>query len=325
MDRIKTIDNAKFITIILVVFGHMSFPDEVIRFIFSFHMPMFFFLSGVLFSKKRLSLSTTSFVCDALRRYMLPYVFFSAILFCHYFVYSLFQKYGNMTVDFGKLFGNFAIGWFSVYWFLTCLFCTSIMFYFLRKFLSKTLVVFIGFATLVISSYFWVDTIGYACFPASCIALFYFAIGNAISGFVKKYDSAKLPEIPFVGGVLILILVWIIAPFNSNFAMAEMYLGKFYLAYVPLSILGIVGVLIISKYIPTCSLTDWIGKNTLVIFALHLIFISWTRAILKFGVGINYPPKDLLVLIICNIICLITSIIGAYFAKRIFVKLNLPF
>ena len=124
---------------------------------------------------------------------------------------------------------------------------------------------------------------------------------------------------------MILIFVWIIAQFNSNFAMAEMYLGKFYLAYVPLSFLGIVGVLVVSKYNPVCTLTGWIGKNTLVIFALHMIFISWTRAILKLGLGINYPPKELWILLMCNILCLVISLFGAYLAKKIFAKLRLPF
>jgi fucose 4-O-acetylase-like acetyltransferase len=51
--RLEHIDVAKGIGIILVVLGHnwiiRTEKGELFRIIFSFHMPLFFFLSGVLF------------------------------------------------------------------------------------------------------------------------------------------------------------------------------------------------------------------------------------------------------------------------------------
>lgn len=57
--RSVLIDVLKGIGIILVVLGHITFGDQLVRkIIFSFHMPLFFFLSGVVTrnpdSKKKL-------------------------------------------------------------------------------------------------------------------------------------------------------------------------------------------------------------------------------------------------------------------------------
>lgn len=46
--RVEWVDVAKGIGIILVVLGHNQSPDYIIKFIYSFHMPLFFFLSGYL-------------------------------------------------------------------------------------------------------------------------------------------------------------------------------------------------------------------------------------------------------------------------------------
>ena len=52
--RLEWIDLAKGIGIILMVIGHMpSIPSAVHNWIFSFHMPLFFFLSGYMFKKKK--------------------------------------------------------------------------------------------------------------------------------------------------------------------------------------------------------------------------------------------------------------------------------
>lgn len=48
--RIDWIDVAKGVGIFLMVMGHTSMPDAVNRWIYSFHMPLFFLLSGLVFN-----------------------------------------------------------------------------------------------------------------------------------------------------------------------------------------------------------------------------------------------------------------------------------
>jgi len=49
-NRIIWIDWAKSLCMVLVVFGHCHFQDHLLsHIIYSFHIPLFFFLSGLLF------------------------------------------------------------------------------------------------------------------------------------------------------------------------------------------------------------------------------------------------------------------------------------
>lgn len=52
-ERSAAIDIAKGIGVILVVFGHMNtYPSIIQKIIYSFHIPMFFLLAGLVFSCK---------------------------------------------------------------------------------------------------------------------------------------------------------------------------------------------------------------------------------------------------------------------------------
>ena len=45
--RIEYIDTAKFLAMILIVFSHGAKEGNLIAFLFSFHLPVFFFLNGM--------------------------------------------------------------------------------------------------------------------------------------------------------------------------------------------------------------------------------------------------------------------------------------
>lgn len=48
MKRFDWVDIAKGIAILLMILGHSSLPNMIQNWIYSFHMPFFFFISGVL-------------------------------------------------------------------------------------------------------------------------------------------------------------------------------------------------------------------------------------------------------------------------------------
>lgn len=58
-NRIKTIDIAKGVEILLVVMGHsMQTGSYPMRVIWTFHMPLFFFLSGFCYNQYKYAFST---------------------------------------------------------------------------------------------------------------------------------------------------------------------------------------------------------------------------------------------------------------------------
>lgn len=82
-NRILWIDIAKTLGIFLVVLGHFNLDNkDVAGYIFMFHMPLFFFISGYLMSATRLDINTSgikTFLTGKVRRLVIPYYLFQAV------------------------------------------------------------------------------------------------------------------------------------------------------------------------------------------------------------------------------------------------------
>jgi fucose 4-O-acetylase-like acetyltransferase len=71
----KWIDIAKGIGIFLVIVGHSHCPPFLQTIIYSFHMPLFFFLSGYTFHYDKYKLNKCAFVMNKFYRLVVPYFF----------------------------------------------------------------------------------------------------------------------------------------------------------------------------------------------------------------------------------------------------------
>ena len=78
--RIEWVDVAKGIGIFLVVLGHTS--AQLRNLIYGFHMPLFFFLSGVVFNKEKYSIK--GFVKSRFNSLILPYIFFYVLTYVYW-------------------------------------------------------------------------------------------------------------------------------------------------------------------------------------------------------------------------------------------------
>lgn len=125
--RIEWIDILKGLAILLVVIGHMEYaegtanPGKVL--IGSFHMPLFFMLSGY---TAALSLSRNpnllNFIYRRFRSLMVPYICWMLALPCIYATPELLSQYSFHSTCMGIL-----SGW-GQWWFLPCLFLLQLVF-----------------------------------------------------------------------------------------------------------------------------------------------------------------------------------------------------
>lgn len=135
MERINWIDMAKGGGIILVVIGHCLNPNSVINsVIFSFHMPLFFIISGYLLKS---DVTISHFLYKKSVRLLLPY-FFTFIIY--FFAYTIIDNNSNAWQEYLiNLSKSYALGNGLVYswidtqpvgplWFIVCLFCAEIVF-----------------------------------------------------------------------------------------------------------------------------------------------------------------------------------------------------
>ena len=75
--RIDWIDHARAIGICLVVLGHTAgLPEFAMQLIYSFHMPLFFFISGYLLKDSYLDLPLKDFLKRLSYKLVVPYICF---------------------------------------------------------------------------------------------------------------------------------------------------------------------------------------------------------------------------------------------------------
>lgn len=116
MFRLKWLDIAKGIAIILMVIGHTSIPEIFSRFIFAFHMPLFFIASGWTTNWEKLDI--VDFIKRRLKTIMLPFAGYSAIVLSVQLV----------TIGGGNFLNWLENGWQGyALWFVPVLFVASVV------------------------------------------------------------------------------------------------------------------------------------------------------------------------------------------------------
>lgn len=165
--RLDYIDMAKGIGVLFVLLGHMQgdpfysyspYIEPFCVFIFSFHMPFFFILSGILMAIKNDDTKPLSEL--AKRRFkgiMIPYYWFSLF----YLIYVLYYVFITKTVPGSGFFLNL---WYvlsgygmNVLWFLPALYLGELLFIYIRQKIRDerkiAIVIVIGCAVAFIIAY----------------------------------------------------------------------------------------------------------------------------------------------------------------------------
>ena len=143
-NRIYWIDNLRALAILLMVFGHTNNTEaeieNVVNYIYSFHLPLFFFISGLTLYPERFK-TPKAFLIKKISTLLVPYFFFSVLGFGFLMITN--HSYFSLPIIGDSLFRiafadtdllNF--GYDGPLWFLPCLFLAELEFY-LISFLKK--------------------------------------------------------------------------------------------------------------------------------------------------------------------------------------------
>ena len=131
-DRLIWVDVLKAFGIVLMVMGHIGFGGTFGKWIHSFHMPLFFVISGFFFSSK---LRFSDFVRKKAFSLLVPYFAFGIVDFVFFLLISLAKR---EPISFKPLFHLFFLnqeemGLSGALWFLTALFLSECVFFFIKK------------------------------------------------------------------------------------------------------------------------------------------------------------------------------------------------
>ena len=182
--RAFSVDILKAFAIFLVVLGHISNVEAVRTFIYSFHMPLFMFLSGITFW---LSYNKCANPIKYIRKRILSLI----VPYCVWGLLSYFIKYGNFYIE--MLFYPFSQAHYDHLWFLPTLFCV----------VSFAIIMQLNVATGFNVSGVFVETVVFAIF------VILFGLLFKITG-IKLIGQTTVYSIPFFlgknvgGGVMVL-------------------------------------------------------------------------------------------------------------------------
>ena len=108
----------EYFGISLVIFGHIKMPHEMLQWIYAFHMPLFFVLSGYTYRQQKVD---KNFIIKKIKTIYVPFLLF-ALIFCS----------GEMSswtlVAYGSRNALNMAGTYTVLWFLPCFFAAVILF-----------------------------------------------------------------------------------------------------------------------------------------------------------------------------------------------------
>lgn len=324
MTRNRYIDTVKAVGIFLVILGH----HETIftQYIYSFHMPLFFFLSGI-FHKNYSSYRI--FLEKKIKSLIIPYFFFATTLFLFWLVIARHfgeAKMRNTPVLEGILgifTGNEILGistmeWGVALWFILTLFIVVNIYYFVSKLKNILNIVIINILFGIIGYY-------YNFYKPTYLDIWHFTVAfNAIQfysmGTILKDKILNLDKISYKWIVLLFIINCISCYYNGRIDMWSLNYGKNMLLFYISAFSGISFIVFLIRNLDIYNkFLDIIGANTIIILAYHMrcmIFIKVISIIIGVKMINDNTIYNIFFSIIQLILCIpIIVVLNKYFPK----------
>ena len=274
--RNVTLDLMKGITILLMIYAHVSDIELVNRIVFSFHMPLFFLLAGYLSKDNCEAKEILPFIAKSGKRLLIPYVVTMLLICLWIWRFEIIKLRFNLTLHplLNLLWGSgdvYNSGYGRLYvgplWFLMAIFVIRVVFYMIRCVADKCagrdvwrmLLILLLSAILSIAAivlYPYVEPLPWDVLPGIAALIFY-----AIGWWMKKWN------IP-IWVKLVLIVSWVIVVvLNMRIDLRSCDYG-----IVPLSILGACGGTLLVYYI--CKGIEWLANKCRAISSVR-DFLIW--------------------------------------------------
>lgn len=259
--RVLWVDGCKGLAMILVILGHTLRTDVSLIYIYSFHMPLFFFLSGLVCNEKKYKCG--SFIKSRFNTLVLPYIFFYLLTY----LYWLFVERSFRPIDMswwqpllGMIYGGQWHGLMDhngILWFLPCLFITELLFFSVKQIhkigwqlLIVAVLAFVGISIKQILPW---------CANIAAVALVFFFLGNLLRSSLLDKGNVNSRIIGAVIAITSCISYLVLAKFwHNEVQMATNSYGNV-LAFFVLAFLGTIGMVMLFKYLPFNKYLSWGG------------------------------------------------------------------
>jgi fucose 4-O-acetylase-like acetyltransferase len=319
--RTHWVDHAKAIGIILVVYGHVArglfssnidtpepFYTLMDQVIYSFHMPLFFFLSGLFFIQSLDRKGAGKLVLGKIDTILYPYVIWSLI---QGGIEVVLSQHANGSVTRAEV---LAVLWQprAQFWFLYALFFvfafSSLLYW---AFSTRRHVLIFAVSVLL---YLFPPPFSHYIIPNFIVGhLVFFCLGIVVASHVKVERFSSLNMLLFFTAAF-LAGQWL---FHRGFALPLADRGP---ALLALTFISIFFVLSLAAYLAQKKLKflAYIGASSMAIYLMHILAGSGTRVVLSKLFNIESFAIHL-------IIGCMAGILGPLLAVAVIRKLNIPF
>ncbi|NCC54409.1 MAG: DUF1624 domain-containing protein [Erysipelotrichia bacterium] len=330
MKRIEYIDVAKGIGIILVVIGHSIIAQMrsnsviasfIYNYIYSFHMALFFVLSGYLFSYTIKKYTSKKIICEKFSQLMIPYFSVSILNYVLIFWGSTIIKRNIISI---KELSDVGISLKDVVfqiitcqnhldkhlWFLYTMFLICLLTILFKKNNKKKLIglVYIAFVFMAICDFpfeLGLRTVKY---------FVYFGMGFSFYDIFKNSCKKIIYFIFFVSATICSIMVYQI---TNNTNIPIMYRIIKYFIETVASVSGTISIIMISKKISNQyfrTMLAKIGKQSLSIYLIHQPFICLGCSTILYKLNI---PIIICCFVSATVSILLSMIIGKLLEKNV--------
>lgn len=324
MERNRYIDTIKAVGIFLVILGHHQ--TIFTQYIYSFHMPLFFFLSGI-FHKNYSSYKV--FLEKKIKSLIIPYFFFAITLFLYWAIIA--RNFGEIKTKnisiLESLKGIFmgmdmtgvsSMEWGIILWFLLTLFIITNIYYFISKFNNTLFIILVNIFLGIIGFY-------YNYYKPSYFDIWHFTVAlNAIQfysiGAILKNKILNLSKISYGYIVLLFVINYVGCYYNGKIDMQSLNYGNNMLLFYITAFSGIGFIICLIRNLEIYTkFLDFIGKNTLIILSYHekcMVFIKMAFIIMGSTLIYDNTIYNIFFSIIQLVLCVpIIMVLNKYFPK----------
>lgn len=283
---IKEVDYIKGIAILLVFIGHAATPsflprpytyEYIVQAIYSFHMPLFFLISGFLSYKitdMNLKKNYIKFIKNKFYRLCIPFLTISFITNLMVIAIKIIVNSPlsiNSILDMIKIIFLYPeTGIMGALWFLYTLFIISIISPILIKFPLKLVIVLAFLLNIFVPNNIYFLSISRVCF-----FLVYFLIGVYFRKFY--YNSINIKNINIFNKILVLCVCVISIMFYSYIITNDINISKYFINILNFlcGLFGMIIMIIFTKEIKnfkSSNFLSFLGKHSIDIYLLSWFF-----------------------------------------------------
>lgn len=290
--RIEWLDSLRGFAMFFVILGHIAAnSSSQILLIYSFHMPLFFMISGATFRAGKYS-SFFECIKDKAKKLLLPYVFLYLINIPFWYLNKKILSSNSHSLSevlFGIFPANQSIETMSsgALWFLPTLFLISVVFYGIVELDRKgkfkiEASMLICFLLMVYLSLFYGKATPWHWAVVPMGVIFYFfgwafiqhkdSFLNLVLGKGSLPETAKIRFI-IVGIALFAFGIWA-AYANGKISMHGNSYNTIALALISSTFISLALTMLMMK-LPKIKLLDYAGKNSIIFFGFHIALIRF--------------------------------------------------